>query len=80
VPEKRKTKFQSQWKAYLEAKIKESKGYNRQNKNKKIMAAVYKVEIVSHWINYTPKDLEEIIKKALNKEVRNVVCVEVERN
>jgi hypothetical protein len=44
------------------------------------MATVYKVEIVSHWINYTPKDLEEVIKKALNKEVRNVVCVEVERN
>lgn len=34
VPEKRKTKFQSQWKAYLEAKIKESKGYNKHEKNK----------------------------------------------
>ena len=25
------------------------------------MATVYKVEIVSHWINYTEKELEQIL-------------------
>ncbi len=34
VPKTRKTKYQSQWQAYLEAKIKESKGYNKHDKNK----------------------------------------------
>lgn len=31
------------------------------------MATVYKVEVVSHWINYTKEDLEKIILEAINK-------------
>ena len=31
------------------------------------MATLYKAEIVSYWINYEPKELEEIIKKALKE-------------
>jgi hypothetical protein len=44
------------------------------------MAAVYKVEVVSHWANLTPKKLEEIVKKAIeDKTTNNVVEVRVER-
>ena len=43
------------------------------------MATVYKVEIVSHWINWHPKDLEEIIKKAIEDKEDNEVTVRVER-
>lgn len=34
------------------------------------MATVYKIEIetVSHWINFPPSDMEERIKKAIEKE------------
>ena len=43
------------------------------------MATVYKVEIVSHWINYRPKDLEKIIQKAIEDKEENDVTVRVER-
>lgn len=31
------------------------------------MATVYKVEIVSHWTNYTKKELKSILESALKK-------------
>ena len=43
------------------------------------MATVYKVEVVSHWINYHPKDLEKAIKKALEDLDNNEITVEAER-
>ena len=43
------------------------------------MATVYKVEIVSEWINWHPKDLEEMIKKAIEDKEENEVKVTVER-
>jgi len=43
------------------------------------MATVYKVEIVSVWINWHPKDLEEMIKKAIEDKEMNTVKVKVER-
>ncbi|WP_299524143.1 hypothetical protein [uncultured Lutibacter sp.] len=44
------------------------------------MATVYKVEIVSDWINWHPKDLEKMIKKAIEDKEMNTVKVKVERN
>lgn len=29
------------------------------------MATVYKVELVSHWINYTKEDLQKLLEKAV---------------
>ena len=43
------------------------------------MATIYKVEIVSHWVNYHPKEFEEIIKKALEDLGKNEITVKVER-
>ena len=43
------------------------------------MAAVYKVEIVSHWLSYHPKDLQKILEDALYNEDMNEVSIEVER-
>lgn len=31
------------------------------------MATIYKVEVVSHWCNYTKEDLEKILQDAVNK-------------
>jgi len=31
------------------------------------MATVYKIEVVSHWINFTPEEIEKAIKEILNK-------------
>ena len=31
------------------------------------MATVYKVEVVSHWINYTKEELEKILTEAVKK-------------
>jgi hypothetical protein len=44
-----------------------------------IMATVYKVEIVSHWLSYHPKDLQKILEDALYNEDMNEVSVKVER-
>ena len=44
------------------------------------MATVYKVEVVSHWVNLSPERLEGIIKKAIEDEtINNVVQVRAER-
>jgi|15BtaG_2_1085339.scaffolds.fasta_scaffold10277_7 hypothetical protein len=44
------------------------------------MATVYKVEVVSHWINYTPKEIEKVIKEAIEKlNYTNEVTVKAER-
>ncbi len=32
------------------------------------MATVYKVEIVSYWINYTDEEIKQLIEKAFEKE------------
>jgi len=31
------------------------------------MATVYKVEVVSHWINYSKEELEKILTDAIDK-------------
>lgn len=31
------------------------------------MATVYKVEVVSHWLNYSTKELEKILTEAVKK-------------
>lgn len=44
------------------------------------MATIYKVEVVSHWINYTKEQLEEILLqgiKAKEKEKGNEIQVRV---
>ena len=43
------------------------------------MATIYKVEIVSHWVNYDEESFETIIKKALEDADMNEVTVKVER-
>jgi hypothetical protein len=44
------------------------------------MATVYKVEIVSDWINYTEEELKIMIEKAFEKEKGNEIKVtEIER-
>ena len=45
------------------------------------MATIYKVEVVSHWINYTKEKLEEILTEAVNKlesEKGNEITITVE--
>jgi hypothetical protein len=45
------------------------------------MATVYKVEVVSHWINYTKEELEKILTEAVKKierEKRNEIHISVE--
>jgi hypothetical protein len=42
------------------------------------MATVYKVEIVSHWLNYHPKDLKKILEDALYSEDMNEVSIKVD--
>ena len=53
--------------------------YNMNFKNYGQMATIYKVEIVSEWINWDPKDLEEMIKKAIEDKQMNTVKVKAER-
>lgn len=43
------------------------------------MATVYKIELVSHWVNVSPDRLEKIIKEALKKEQVTAVEVKAER-
>ena len=33
------------------------------------MATVYKVEVVSHWINYTKEELQKILQEAIKKQI-----------
>ena len=42
------------------------------------MSTIYKIELVSHWINYNPKDLEEKIKEVL-KDKKNEIEIKVIR-
>lgn len=35
------------------------------------MATVYKVEIVSHWINYSEKELEKMLNDAIKKQIES---------
>lgn len=44
------------------------------------MATVYKVEVVSHWIDYTESELEKILTEAIKKQLKdesNEITVEV---
>ena len=43
------------------------------------MATVYKVEIVSHWLSYHPKDLQKTLEDALYNEDMNEVTITVKR-
>lgn len=44
------------------------------------MATVYKVEIVSHWVNYSEKELSEKIKGLLKSDdKKNLFSINVER-
>ena len=46
------------------------------------MATVYKIELVSHWVNYPPEELKKVLEKALKSSElseRNEVTIEVER-
>jgi hypothetical protein len=45
------------------------------------MATVYKVEVVSHWINYTGEELERILNEAIKKQIEvegNEITIEVQ--
>jgi Ni,Fe-hydrogenase III large subunit len=33
------------------------------------MATVYKVEVVSHWINYTKEELQKLLQDAINRKL-----------
>jgi len=44
------------------------------------MATIYKIEIVSHWANYTEKELQKILEDALiqkEREKGNQITIEV---
>ena len=44
------------------------------------MATIYKVEIVSHWTNYTKEQLQKILEDAVKqkeKDKGNVITIEV---
>jgi hypothetical protein len=44
------------------------------------MATIYKIEIVSHWVNYTKEDLQKILEDALKEKERkkgNEITIEV---
>ena len=43
------------------------------------MATVYKVEIVSDWINYTEEELKTLIEENLDPDRQNIRVTEVER-
>jgi len=43
------------------------------------MATVYKVEIVSDWINYTEEELKKLIEESLDLDRQNIRVVKVER-
>ncbi len=33
------------------------------------MATVYKVDVVSHWVNYTKEELQKILQEAIKKQI-----------
>ena len=44
------------------------------------MSTIYKVEVVSHWSNYTKEQLQKILEDAVKKKERdkgNVMTIEV---
>jgi hypothetical protein len=45
------------------------------------MATIYKVEVVSHWINYSKEELEKILNEAIKKQIEvegNEITIEVQ--
>ena len=47
------------------------------------MATIYKVEIVSHWINYPKEELQKVLEDALKETERqkgNVITINVIEN
>lgn len=46
------------------------------------MATVYKVEVVSHWINYTEEQLKQMLEEAIKEKERqkgNEIQIRVEK-
>ena len=46
------------------------------------MATVYKIEVVSHWINYTEEQLKQMLEEAIKekeKEKGNKIQIRVEK-
>tara|TARA_R110000744_G_C18978557_1_gene519027 strand:+ start:172 stop:306 length:135 start_codon:yes stop_codon:yes gene_type:complete len=43
------------------------------------MATVYKIEIVSDWVNYTEEELKKFIEETLDPDRQNIRVVKVER-
>ena len=43
------------------------------------MSTVYKVEIVSDWINYTEEELKKLIEESLDPDRLNIRVTEIER-
>ena len=47
------------------------------------MATIYKVEIVSHWVNYPKEELQKVLEDALKEKERqkgNVITISVIEN
>ena len=45
------------------------------------LATVYKVEVVSHWLNYTKEELQKILQEAIKKQIEtegNEITIEVQ--
>jgi len=43
------------------------------------MATVYKVEIVSDWINYTEEDLKKLIQETLDPDRQNIRVTKIKK-
>ena len=46
---------------------------------KKLQSKVYKIELVSHWTNFTEKEIEEIIERAFNRDTKDQISIDVQR-
>ncbi len=45
------------------------------------MSTIYKVEVVSHWINYTKEELERILNESIKKQIEvegNEITIKVQ--
>jgi hypothetical protein len=44
------------------------------------MATVYKIELVSDWINFTEEELKKLIEKSIDPDRQNIRVTEIERD
>jgi len=44
------------------------------------MATVYKIELVSDWINYTEKEMKKLLEESLDSDNQNIRITKVERD